>query len=66
MKERKVQRINSTFWISIPKHICDDMGIQKNTILECGRKGNKIIFEKKDMNHYENGYMEEHENSGAD
>jgi len=66
MKDRKVQQINNTFWVSIPKHICDDMDIQKYTVMECNRKGNKIIYEKLDKGNYENSNMEEHENSGVE
>lgn len=66
MKQRKCQLINNTIWVSIPKHICDDMDIQKNTVLECNRKGNKIIYEKLDKGNHENSNMEEHENSGAE
>lgn len=66
MKQRKCQLINNTIWVSIPKHICDDMDIQKNTVLECNRKGNKIIYEKLDKGNHENGDMEEHENSGVE
>lgn len=67
MKQRKCQLINNTIWVSIPKHICDDMDIQKNTVLECNRKGNKIIYEKLDSNNHENtnSTLEEHE-SGTD
>lgn len=42
------------------------MDIQKNTVLECNRKGNKIIYEKLDKGNHENGDMEEHENSGVE